>query len=616
LTAKQFKGDLYAVQSDDEDDGHSEQFLMAGGLGEKGGNEGDGESELSNPGDLEDDVAEILRSAATGDRTETKQAIVGKGEEAPILKSNIGPNRGRVSGVKTQEKAERVNGGREARATRKAVSRTHPPTTARRLPVNELFLVASPPDYTQIDPATTYQGVETQDPIDSSSSSPRKRPMSPVDSEREANDRRAVKTPLTEIRKRIQIPRWRYKRLTMPQQTRDETVQKVMRNDFIEFRGRDGFEASELTVRNRPTLRRKPKIQTPLISKFDALQLCSGPLPNVEFESPLKHERQTQVDTGNGIPVYGANNERDRILPPKASRSSSRRVSFIDRAREDRIRAELSSISAPARVRSESEDSDMDVEDDEHMQDEDENEDACGSDHASNEDDQAVNVEENGIGHEANLGVTMDFRRPELLPRAKITQSFQRRNLMEVNEKIVEVPDTSPTRRYSNRPSEQSTASQKRPRRLPSILKNSTPMFPDSTSRPEHTQANTRRNSFVQIEESRYFAGAADALRDLDPARHKIIHRRPSYFDFGEVHVPDSDHVVPETSPDRLQYTSNAQLSILRRTSEAVWTSSTDTNMARDLKTLTRSVSREHGTLSQSVRRRPSVPFQSPKKVL
>ena len=177
------------------------------------------------------------------------------------------------------------------------------------------------------------------------------------------------------------------------------------------------------------------------------------------------------------------------------------------------------------------------------------------------------------------------------------------------------MPGTSPIRRYSNRPSEQSRVGQQRSRRLPSILKNSTPMVPDSTSRPEYTEANTCRNSFVDLEESRYFAGAADALRDFDPARHKIVPRRPLYFDFAEVHVPDSDHIVPDTSPDRRQYTSDAQLSVLRRTSEAVWTSSTDNTTAKDLKTLTRSVSREHGRLGQSIRRKPSLPFQSPKKV-
>lgn len=141
-------------------------------------------------------------------------------------------------------------------------------------------------------------------------------------------------------------------------------------------------------------------------------------------------------------------------------------------------------------------------------------------------------------------------------------------------------------------------------------------MVPDSTCRPEDTAANTRRNSMVLAEDSRYFANATDVLRSPDPTRHKIMPRRSSYFDTPHVQVAHSGGVVLETSPpEPPDYTIPHQLSVLHRSSESVYTSQSLPTVSKDLKTLTRTVSREHGTLSQSVKRRPSLPFQSPVKM-
>ena len=171
-----------------------------------------------------------------------------------------------------------------------------------------------------------------------------------------------------------------------------------------------------------------------------------------------------------------------------------------------------------------------------------------------------------------------------------------------------------------------------RPRRLRSILKNSV----ESRYNAEDTAANTRRNSSIrrcsvvvdlEEENSRYFAHASNALcaPELDPAAHTIMPRRrttpASYFydsDSEDVQVEDSGRVVPETSPPAAEYTSANQLSVLRQDAEAVWTSaqSVTTVTPKDLRSLTRTVSRENGTMSQSVvRRRPSLPFQSPRTV-
>ncbi len=158
-------------------------------------------------------------------------------------------------------------------------------------------------------------------------------------------------------------------------------------------------------------------------------------------------------------------------------------------------------------------------------------------------------------------------------------------------------------------------------RRTRSILKNSTPLVAESAFHPKNTAVNTRRNSQVAVADSRYFAAAAQQLHTSNPARHIIVPRRQSrYFDETCVQVPDSERAVPETSPEPHDYANGSQLAVLRRTSEAVWTSveSLPRTRPRDLGALTRSVSREHGTMSQSMRarRRPSLPYRSPTKVV
>jgi hypothetical protein len=141
-------------------------------------------------------------------------------------------------------------------------------------------------------------------------------------------------------------------------------------------------------------------------------------------------------------------------------------------------------------------------------------------------------------------------------------------------------------------------------------------MIPDSTTRPEETVANTRRNSNVDISESRYFTEASEALRVPDPARHIIVpRRRSSYFEHEGVEILDSEAAIPETSLEPAGYVMETNLNIPRKHDGAVWTSSCVPREESYLKALTSSVSREHGTISQSVRRRPSLGFRSPTKI-
>lgn len=148
-----------------------------------------------------------------------------------------------------------------------------------------------------------------------------------------------------------------------------------------------------------------------------------------------------------------------------------------------------------------------------------------------------------------------------------------------------------------------------------SILKNNTPHISSDSNRPESTAANTRRNSMVDVEESRYFSAAKDQL-DSTPTKQPIIRKKSSSRFYNQIEVPYSDEMVLETSPKKPDYTNASQMHLLKRTNEALWTSSAALVPQTDLRSLTRSVSKENGTLSQAVRRRSSRRFQSPKKVV
>ncbi len=104
-------------------------------------------------------------------------------------------------------------------------------------------------------------------------------------------------------------------------------------------------------------------------------------------------------------------------------------------------------------------------------------------------------------------------------------------------------------------------------------------------------------------------------LRAPDPARHVIMPRRQfSYFDDEQLQVFRTDGWLPETSLEPANYVAESELTVLRRSADGVWTSGLPL-VERDLSTLTRSVSRDFGTLSQAVRRKPSLAFRLPTKV-
>ncbi|TKA76638.1 hypothetical protein B0A55_04931 [Friedmanniomyces simplex] len=409
----------------------------------------------------------------------------------------------------------------------------------------------------------------------------------------------------------------------------------------------DGFEPSELEITYRfHTPRQNRKRLRPPALTYSALQLCGGPLPEVAFKCGAD---ELQLEASGGPHHVSAQFQKEEEHPGlqnSSTQRSRRRVSFS--GRDDFIVAQLSSVTAPRRHQSDSEDEEEDEESD------------IDGDESQIDDAEAIvegfaGDEEHGDHSELDaseteqaatakhIGPRNTLMQAQRRPSIRFTQiedieedelpggggvvqhtiavrppalSNKKRRLIEVCEAIEDVPDTAtqdPREMITTWVNRNHSDGATRTRRTRSILKNSTPFVPGSTFHPEDTAANTRRNSVV--------VAAAEQLDLPDPGRHIIVRRRRSnYSGKAQIQIPNSERAVPETSPEPPNYTNGSQLAVLRRTSENVWTSSQNlpTAAPRGLKALTRNVSREHGTLSQSGRggRRPSLPFQSPSKAL
>lgn len=598
-------------------------------------------------------------------------------------------------------------------------------TPTRRLPVDELFMVRTPPQQTDylLDPKSSFAGFQAQDPIADDSS-----PAPGVNGESVSKER-----PLTSIRKRLKTPCFTHKSTSALNKKTCNQKTKSLKADRIG----DGFDASEL--KSRPfRVKKQRKNGTSLLRGLGALQLQSGPLPEVIFEArcdELKPEPSNdEASVGDSGDVAQSSIPSDGLQDGK----TDRRVTFRDALSDEVVRAQLSSVSAPKRVfeisSDESEEEEEDDDDDEAEEDDDSDAErretlvgerdydkpngtldeshrgsssVRGSTPPSFQRARSADLEDDSartppvVKQSRNAGVTLDFRKSAA--PGSTGQSFAGRKLMEVDEMIIDDPFVE-ERSKNFAPIDDigrahnldlqltgKELSTHHLRRRRSILRSSTPFQHGSNgTRPEDTVSNTRRNSNIAVE-SGYFQDTSAAPRGLGMADQQISHfdlgkradghlgtvssgpyetatRRhnmaitlenvnASYFGMAsnqlhhsrqeaesqqrrtnnrpdvaashffaqrrreaEIHVPGSSRAVPETSPDRkADYMTELgqSLNVVLRNEETMWTSSQSLPIAKpekSLKSLTRSVSREYGTLSQAGRRRPSLPFQSPVK--
>ncbi len=578
LTGRQFRRNVYALPSDDEQE--DDRRRSASRESPTGRRDSDSaEAELSGIESRDFSSGNARRNATPLTNSRRTKAGAGRPPSDKTTRA-------------AQTRKGKVKPARVSKTTAKPVTRTRkrPKETAtppRRLSVNELFLVTSPLNFCPELYADDHQPeIALQDPVhDRSSSSRKRRSSDSFDS--------PPSVPLSVIRKRFKPPKSVHKSLRKVRSVEATTTIFGLR-DFSDARGRDGFEDFELTIQRQRTVAKTPtKSKELLIPGFETLQLRSGPLPDVVFEISFA-DNELNMRSGNDNAERFAQQDHD---DPQAETptAAGRQIRHIDTEREKLIRAQLSSISAPARVPSESSDNSEAAEEEEHKADGDVAEDIVVYDLRSSpaEADYAFDPSVDGYENlvpdnvggsitqrrveqpsEINHGVTLDFR-PPTVPGQLPRQPLGKQQLVEVNEAIFEVPesDIMPPVVHNMDP------------RLRSILKHSTPMVPDSTTRASQTAVNTRRNSVVNALESRYFTNAVERLHDSERRQHQIIpRRRSSYFYDPNAEVLDTDRILPETSPEPVDYAMSHSWHMPKT--------------ASDLKYLARTDGRGYGTLS------------------
>lgn len=555
----------------------------------------------------------------------------------------------------------------------KNASKLKPTSIVRgRLPIKELVFVPGTDKEDRFAQAPrTTNGMLPRDPI--SSSARRLLDVVSSDDSDTTPAKRKARAPLSTIRKRLRTPSSGHKSLQRLR-SKMKAGQLTPTGSQLQQAIGDGFEDSELSFPHTPLFATKQvrKQREPLLAGLQALTLASGPRPEVDFVpiSQLQfkdHQASNQDASMLETPaVHTASVNTHMAHLPLTDRC----VNF--KGSQDRIiSAQLASVSAPRRERSLSTES----EDDDGNDGGDEDNDDEAADAYLDEDERpaedlqpALSEDEDDIYDSSprafsepqtpGSNASLFLRDGSLSGRRYKTNSGSRRQrscasglfqrtvsgrsyLNELNEPIDDdfrvnemllgdiegrdktIDHSDPidvvrsrlaeVARSSNQgcPPKQiqfGTASIIQPR---SILKNSAPYISSDSNRPESTAANTRRNSTVDVGESRYFTAAKDQL-DSTPTKPVIIRKKSGSRFYAPVEVPYSDDMVPETAPEQPDYTNTSQLHTLRRNTEALWISSAAPAPQKDLRSLTRSVSRDNGTLSQSVRRRSSLHFQSP----
>ncbi|KAK4544968.1 hypothetical protein LTR36_003873 [Oleoguttula mirabilis] len=521
LTGKQFRvrADTYDIPSDDEERTDRAHALLQAAAQR---NTDSSDSPLSDAeSDAPAEVVEPTRVSRGLNRLDVLEAAASAAGLSRAVASSARSKKGTAKAVRkpgpkpvypAETDARPVRASKSKRVAKgvanadsilpKAVTKKQAIPPARRLPVNELMLVASAPQYDDpLNPRSSAPGVQTQDPIRDLSGQPRRRSISSVSSD-SGNDRPTSRAPLTVIRKRLKTPKFQHKVLK-----RKQSEQSFFWGPSAHVvKPGDGFDDTELHIDYRFPTRKQHKRKTRAPLSYNVLQLASGPLPDVFFECSTDelqlepnggpHHVSQQawnwpVEKQNAPPVvsvqdsrrrstdevqlepsgvehrasrHGRGQEQPHTESERVSQRFSRRVSFSDK--EQLIIAQLSSVSAPEREWSVSEDGDEDslsAEDDEEPDEEVEKEVLqSGSRHREGPEEEKLLSDEELSANAAlesepppvippvacaqhivkeprNAGVTLDFRKPAF-PGAP-RRSLARSRLIEVDEAIVDPPE-------------------------------------------------------------------------------------------------------------------------------------------------------------------------------
>jgi hypothetical protein len=458
LNAKQFRASVYDIPDDDSDGDSFEGNIAAGS---RCPNEAtNSPRSVTVAGDLR--AANGQANEHSNERSHGHSNHLLSVPSAKDCHNNTGTGSERVQEAENspQPLVRKHKATAKVKAKPKQSSTAAPsakPTIGRCLPVNELFLVQSPVDYTHFDaPPTGPPDITVQDPISEQVSSPCKRAASPSSCEGVKAVKRDRKAPLSVLRLRLKPPPPLFKAI------------RRTANAKTPSRGGDGFEDNERRVSHAKRRRQRRTTNTAL-QAFRSLTLSNGPLPEVEFdesgvELKMESARQDKLELGVADEDDGAHSPTTRHSSSASCSSSRRRGSFSESAREKAILSQLASIKAPARVPNESDESDdefdeneADVEEDEKVHEdgeaeetEDESHDNACSERAHSA---ATTVEQRIAMPSADgpttkkpkEGVVLDFRNQQAQARgigSYSSKQTQGKRLIEVDESI-EVPNSS-----------------------------------------------------------------------------------------------------------------------------------------------------------------------------
>ncbi len=311
--------------------------------------------------------------------------------------------------------------------------------TPRGVPANELHLV---PSNTVTVPrkavASSYAGVAFEDPIVDSSLAPCKRAISPAEGNDEAPAKKLARTPVGVLKTRWKGPLSRFKSLRRGDK---------LPVSGMDLRGRDGFEKCEPRLDSGKKRRTRRLVRTPSVPNLAALDLTSGPLPDVDF-----HDSAVELDMGAKVADEGtppsAQQQRDDggyKQTEAGLQSSRRRTSSILRIRERIIMSELSSVRAPERIPSDSEEPEQEGIGDYQCADDVANHNEHGA-LRQNEHQDTRTITTPQQEPKSNQGVSLDFRRPGQIRQSTKSSKARRPVLMEVDETIMDVVSPVPQR--------------------------------------------------------------------------------------------------------------------------------------------------------------------------
>lgn len=419
---------------------------------------------------------------------------------------------------------------------------------------------------------------------------------------------RKAKASLTSLRRRLKSTRFTHKSV-IALRKKHEARAPFFKGATRLCNAGDGFERSELKDTHQPPIHRR-RTQRPLALNFAALSLKSGPLPDVEFNSEpnLETQREQGTVTGSDRQITGLQTVPSILSPDQQPDQDA--FSFSDRVLDEMAMQRLSCISAPKKAISISSDHDEDEADwDESEPDEQDLGQIFDTSprHTMSPTRQTGNQQERRLSEipsepPVRTGVTLDFRKP-----ASLGVPLAKQHLMEVDEAILDVPDENDHdgRAMTQDFSADFLATQ------PQFEKQRQSQA--SACRKEARSPNHRQRTMIDLDSNDgYFSTASNMLRDPTSGRPRILKHRSSQLRRSylarqdEIQVPDSNDYVPETDL------------FVPETSLGLGTSSLGLPKApkpKDLRGLTKAVSRDAGTLSQSVRRRPTLPFNSPTKL-